>query len=46
MVDLLFLQLRKVPTKEDEATTTTSAIKQQIKRRISFSGKKSVRYVQ
>nr|NP_649259.1 Spc105-related, isoform A [Drosophila melanogaster]AAF51643.2 Spc105-related, isoform A [Drosophila melanogaster] len=43
MVDLLFLQLRKVPTKEDEATTTTSAIKQQIKRRISFSGKKSVR---
>ncbi|KRK02242.1 uncharacterized protein Dyak_GE19708, isoform C [Drosophila yakuba] len=34
--------LRKAPTKEDE-TTTTSAIKQQIKRRISFSGKKSVR---
>ncbi|EDV52566.2 microtubule-associated protein futsch [Drosophila erecta] len=34
--------LRKAPTKEDE-TTTASAIKQQIKRRISFSGKKSIR---
>ncbi|EDW44272.1 GM22321 [Drosophila sechellia] len=35
--------LRKAPTKEDETNATASAIKQQIKRRISFSGKKSVR---
>ncbi|XP_016992305.2 uncharacterized protein LOC108054064 [Drosophila rhopaloa] len=36
--------LRKAPPKEDETTITTTMTKQQqIKRRISFSGKKSVR---
>ncbi|XP_016955865.1 uncharacterized protein LOC108028500 [Drosophila biarmipes] len=35
--------LRRVPPAEDDATATASAVKQQIKRRISFSGKKFVR---
>ncbi|XP_017122343.1 uncharacterized protein LOC108142799 isoform X2 [Drosophila elegans] len=35
--------LRKAPLKEDDPTITTSVTKQQIKRRISFSGKKFVR---
>ncbi|KAH8363986.1 hypothetical protein KR084_001122 [Drosophila pseudotakahashii] len=35
--------MRKAPPLEEDATTTSAAIKQQIKRRISFSGKKFVR---
>nr|XP_017005533.2 uncharacterized protein LOC108063088 [Drosophila takahashii] len=35
--------LRKAPAMEEDATATSTATKQQIKRRISFSGKKFVR---